>query len=138
MITHKWLKAILETKYQKTMDDYNPFQSINNQLEIINRKLDEIQSASYQVQQSQNEDETLTVDEVCKILKVRPATIYGRTSKNSIPFTKQGKRLVFFKSDIIKFQRKGYRPTNEEIEKSNVEDLIVRRVKWTTSAWTEA
>jgi excisionase family DNA binding protein len=111
------------------MDNYNPFQSINRQLEIINRKLDELQSTRYKFEIKNNEDETLTVDEVCQILKVRPATIYGKTCRNTIPFTKQGKRLVFFKADILRFQREGYRPTNDEIEKSNVENLIYRRKK---------
>lgn len=111
------------------MDIHNPFESIYNQLERINRKLDEIQSHRSNPSHSQREDETLTVDEVSKILKIKPATIYGRTSKNTIPFTKKGKRLVFFRSDIVKYQREGYRPTNAEIEKSNVENLIVRRKK---------
>lgn len=113
------------------MEIHNPFESIYNQLEIINRKLDEIQSLGNNTRPANSEDETLTVNEVCRILKIKPATIYGRTCKNAIPFTKKGKRLVFFRSDIVKYQREGYRPTNDEIEKSNVEELVKNRKRKT-------
>lgn len=111
------------------MDIQNPFESIYNQLEIINRKLDELQSLRINPSPSHSEDETLTVNEVCKILKIKPATIYGRTCRNAIPFTKKGKRLVFFRSDILKYQREGYRPTNDEIDRTSVGDLMGRRKK---------
>lgn len=111
------------------MDIQNPFESICNQLEIINRKLDEIQSLKNNTSPSHSEDETLTVNEVGKILKIKPATIYGRTCRNAIPFTKKGKRLVFFRSDILKYQREGYRPTIDEIDESSIGDLMGKRKK---------
>lgn len=61
-------------------------------------------------------DKLLTVQEVAKLLKLAPPTIYAKVSDNTLPFMKQGKRLYFLESDIIEYLKQSRNKTNAEIE----------------------
>ena len=58
------------------------------------------------------------IDEAAKILGYKISTIYSKTSKNALPYIKQGKLLRFSKSDLKAWINSGKRATKqEEIEK---------------------
>lgn len=72
-------------------------------------------------------DEWLTVEQAADYLSVTPATIYRRTSENSIPYTKQGKRNYFSKSELDNWLNSGKVLTGSEIEKQT--DAFLSGVK---------
>lgn len=42
----------------------------------------------------------LTIDEVCRLLQVKKATVYGWTHRRKIPHVNLGKHLLFKREDI--------------------------------------
>ena len=50
-------------------------------------------------------DELLTVQACAKFLNLSVPTIYGKISRNELPFMKKSKRVYFLKADLIKFLR---------------------------------
>lgn len=51
---------------------------------------------------SDNSEEFLTVEEVCKLIKISKPTLYERMKDSSIPFIRLGSRLLFVKEDVLK------------------------------------
>ena len=47
-----------------------------------------------------NSKEILTIDEACSLLGIARQTMYARTSKNQIPFYKEGKRILFKRTEL--------------------------------------
>ena len=54
---------------------------------------------------SAEEDELLTVQEVCNLLKVTRSHVYSLTHQKKIPHIKMGKWLRFWRSEIDKWLR---------------------------------
>jgi len=63
-------------------------------------------------------DELLTVQETAKFLNLSIATIYGKISRNELPFMKKekSKRVYFSKIQIFDFLKTGRVQTVSEIE----------------------
>ena len=57
-----------------------------------------------------NQEDILNAKEAAKLLDLSPATIYGKTHRNEIPFFKQGKKLLFSRAALIEWLRKGENP----------------------------
>ena len=57
-----------------------------------------------------NQEDILNAKEAAKLLDLSPATIYGKTHRNEIPFFKQGKKLLFSRAELIKWLKKGENP----------------------------
>jgi excisionase family DNA binding protein len=55
------------------------------------------------------QDAWFNIDELCEYLPAKPAkaTIYGKVHQRLIPFHKQGKSLIFRKSDIDEWLTRG-------------------------------
>jgi len=64
----------------------------------------------------ENTDDLLTIDKLSEYLKISKATIYGKTSRNELPFIKKGKKLLFKKSEIDKWLETGRVLTDSELE----------------------
>ena len=62
------------------------------------------------------EEPFINMDEVSKILNLKKATIYGHTHKGTIPFRKQGKRLLFLKSEIYAWVNEGKNISKNDLE----------------------
>lgn len=64
----------------------------------------------------------LTLEEASTFLKLAPQTIYGFTSKRTIPFLKRGKKLYFHREALEAWLEEGEKRTikqmQDEIEKS--------------------
>lgn len=56
------------------------------------------------------------IDEAAKILGIVKPTLYSKVSKREIPFHKRGKKLYFFKSDLLNYIKAGKRKSSAEIE----------------------
>lgn len=62
------------------------------------------------------EDEPLTISEAAKLLRLSVATIYTKVCKNEIPANKQGKRLYFYRSELLNWIKSGRIKTITEIQ----------------------
>lgn len=49
----------------------------------------------------------MTLDEVCRMIGKRQSTVYALTSARKIPFHKRGKKLYFFKDELIRWIESG-------------------------------
>lgn len=65
---------------------------------------------------SANDDKPLTIDEASTFLQIPKQTLYGYTSTRQIPFHKMGKKILFFKSDLMIWIAGGKKKTRQEIE----------------------
>ena len=61
-------------------------------------------------------DRHLSVKEAAEFLHLAPQTLYGYTSKRTIPFIKKVKKLHFKKSDLEKWLAEGRKHTKKEIQ----------------------
>jgi len=80
----------------------------------VRKALDESQSKKRDNQP--DADELLTVQACAKFLNLSVPTIYGKISRNELPFMKKSKRVYFLKTDLIKFLKTGRVQTVSEIE----------------------
>ena len=83
----------------------NPFESILNKLDKMERKFDLMTKALESKFSNTEQEEPLTVGQAADFLKLKKNTIYYMTSKNLIPHLKRGKYLYFFKQDLIEWLR---------------------------------
>ena len=56
-----------------------------------------------------------TINEASILLKLSVATIYSKVSKNEIPVNKQGKRLYFYRTELLDWIKSGRIKTIAEI-----------------------
>lgn len=69
------------------------------------------------------EDQYLTIDELCKLIGYKKTSVYGLVQKNKIPYHKKGK-LFFLKSEIMEWLKNGKKATSEEIKRKADHYLI--------------
>ena len=73
----------------------NPFSKINEQLELINQRLE--------TQPSGPVNDWLNIDQAAEYLHVSKSWIYKRTMDGKIPFYKIGKKLAFRRSELNEY-----------------------------------
>ena len=61
-------------------------------------------------------DKPLSIDEASEFLHIPKATLYQFTSTRKIPFQKVGKKILFFKQELISWVEAGKKKTKKEIE----------------------
>lgn len=95
------------------------FDQIPKMMNKLYEKMEHIEKmlSAFPQLQLQN-DELLTIAEASQLLKLAIPTIYSKVSRNEIPVNKQGKRLYFYKSELIEWIRSGRVKTNEEVIKT--------------------
>jgi excisionase family DNA binding protein len=81
---------------------------------ITSEDLKKLARELYQLSKKDAEENTkediLNVKGAAKLLDLSPATIYGKTHRNAIPFFKQGKKLLFSRAVLIEWLKKGENP----------------------------
>ncbi len=55
----------------------------------------------------ENQDELLNVQETSKLLNLSVSTIYSKVCRGEIPFNKKGKRIYFFRHELMKWIKLG-------------------------------
>jgi excisionase family DNA binding protein len=58
----------------------------------------------------------LSLDEAANFLRLSKQTIYGFTSKRTIPFIKKGKKIYFKQTDLDKWVEAGRKKSRSEYE----------------------
>ena len=64
----------------------------------------------------EDKDELLNVKEASKLLNLSVATIYSKVCKREIPVNKQGKRIYFYRHELMKWIKSGRVKTYLEIK----------------------
>jgi excisionase family DNA binding protein len=60
--------------------------------------------------------ELLTIQEAAALLKLSVATVYTKVCRNEIPANKQGKRLYFYRAELLNWIKLGRIKTITEIQ----------------------
>ncbi len=81
---------------------------------LIKQSLTEVFQNSSLLKSKEDMNEIFTIDQAANFLSLSKPTIYYYTSKNLIPFSKQGKRVFFSKSDLISWIKAGRQKTITE------------------------
>lgn len=79
--------------------------------------------------QPQNIDELLSVSEAAKFLNLSVSTIYSKVCRKEIPVNKQGKRLYFYRSELVNWIKSGRKKTAVEIRQEAEQTLASNKRK---------
>lgn len=93
----------------------NPFQELYERLDRIEGLLVSVRDHKAS-EPEREEDRLLNVREAARFLGDAVATLYGRTSKNEIPFYKRGKKVYFKKSELVAWIEQGRVKSQKEIQ----------------------
>lgn len=66
-------------------------------------------------QQTKESDDLLTIKDAARFLNLSVPTIYSKVCRKEIPVNKQGKRLYFYKSELVDWIKAGRKKTASEI-----------------------
>jgi excisionase family DNA binding protein len=64
----------------------------------------------------ENKDELLNIKEASNLLNLSVSTIYSKVSKREIPVNKQGKRIYFYRHELMEWIKSGRVKTYLEIQ----------------------
>lgn len=78
---------------------------------------------------TQEADELLTIEDAAKFLNLSVPTIYSKVCRKEIPVNKQGKRLYFYKSELIAWIKSGRKKTAAEIHREAEQILASNKRK---------
>lgn len=94
------------------------FEDLPNIIGKLFVKLDKIEKLlkARKINDSDNNEELLTIEGAAELLKLSVATIYTKVCKNEIPVNKQGKRLYFYRAELLDWIKSGRIKTNAEIQ----------------------
>lgn len=68
--------------------------------------------------------EPLNVKQAAEILDLAVSSIYSKVSRRELPFCKRGKRLYFWKDELLEYVRNGKVDSVREIHESSTSLLI--------------
>ena len=80
-------------------------------------KLRAISKRTEQPEEATVKDELLNFEEMCAFLGIAKSTGYQRIGRGEIPHFKKGRRLYFWKLELIEWIESGRRKTKEDLEK---------------------
>ena len=112
---------------------------MENSIESLERRIADMQillselNARLAEKENRSEDIFGDLDECSRWIKRSPSTIYKMTSQRRIPHFKNGKRLLFKKSEVFAWLEKDRQYTKEEFT-SNVDETLQQHAK---SPWRE-
>lgn len=68
--------------------------------------------------------EILNVEQVCRLLNMKRSTLYQKTHKSEIPFSKKGKALYFNRTEIYNWIAEGRILTEAELRENAITVMI--------------
>jgi len=87
----------------------------------LHEKLDHLEKLIERISVTgENKDELLNIEEASKLLNLSISTIYSKVCKREIPVNKQGKRIYFYRRELMKWIKSGRVKTYIEM-KSDIE-----------------
>jgi len=78
---------------------------MENPFEILEARLERIESMLRNISNGTTKDRPLKVENAAKLLGCSKSKIYHLTSREEIPFYRQGKFLYFFEDELLNWLR---------------------------------
>lgn len=94
----------------------NPFEAITERLSSIENLILDLKHPQQQEQPKQEAEAPIFIQEASKLLGITVPTMYSKVSKGEVPVTKRGKRLYFFRSELLEYLKQGRKKSHAEIE----------------------
>lgn len=107
----------------------NPFEIINQRLDRIEKKLEQLVSKTENIKGNETSPGFLTMKQFCEYYDYKRPTVYGMVHHRKIPYSKVGKRLYFEKSKIDEWIRQKHVKTITEIEEEADNYLSRNRIR---------
>ena len=93
------------------------FDQIPVMMNKIHDKLDYLEKLILRISTvEENKEELLNIQEASKLLNLSVSTIYSKVCKREIPVNKQGKRIYFYRHELMKWIKSGRVKTYLEIK----------------------
>jgi len=93
------------------------FDQIPVMMNKIHDKLEHLEKLIVRISnEGENKDEVLNIQEAAKLLDLSVSTIYSKVCKREIPVNKQGKRIYFYRHELMKWIKSGRIKTYLEIQ----------------------
>ena len=94
----------------------NPFEAIESRLSSIENLILDIKHEPKQAETAELPETPIPIQEAAQFLNLTVPTMYSKVSKAEVPVSKRGKRLYFFRSELLKYLKEGRKKSNAEIE----------------------
>ena len=110
------------------MESYK-FEDLPNLIGELFVKIENIEKLlqEYKLSNSAAQDELLTISDAAKLLKLSVATIYTKVCKNEIPANKQGKRLYFYRTELLDWIKSGRIRIISEIQREVESNINIKQ-----------
>jgi excisionase family DNA binding protein len=94
------------------------FEDLPNIIGKLSRKIDKIEKLlkAKSFSNTDKNEELLTIEGAAELLNLSVSTIYTKVCKNEIPVNKQGKRLYFYRAELLNWIKSGRIKTITEIQ----------------------
>ncbi len=93
------------------------FDQIPVMMNKIHDKLEHLEKLIIRISTvEENKEEVLNIQEASKLLDLSVSTIYSKVCKREIPVNKQGKRIYFYRHELMKWIKSGRVKTYLEIQ----------------------
>ena len=93
------------------------FDQIPVMMNKIHDKLEHLEKLIIRISNvEENKEEVLNIQEASKLLDLSVSTIYSKVWKREIPVNKQGKRIYFYRHELMKWIKSGRVKTYLEIQ----------------------
>jgi len=95
------------------------FDQLPEAVQNLSAKLDRIEELLFNqsiTNAEKPEDELFSIQHTADFLNLTKQTIYGKVSKNEIPFMKRGNRLYFSKTDLMTYLKEGHRASISQLD----------------------
>jgi len=99
------------------MEQVLTFEKLPEAVKMLTKEVGEMKRLlmEKQEQPSTYPDELFTIQKASEYLSLSVPTIYGKVSRNEIPFMKRGKRLYFSRTELMDYLKGGRKKSQEEI-----------------------
>lgn len=80
---------------------------MSSTLEVISKRLSKIENHLQSENINSTQERFLSISDAAKFLFLTVGTLYGKVSKNEVPYIKRGNKLYFSTTDLIEYLRAG-------------------------------
>ncbi|MBO0592931.1 helix-turn-helix domain-containing protein [Cellulophaga sp. E16_2] len=100
-------------------EQYLTFEQLPNAVILLTKEINDLKNLLIQKQENSTPklpENPIHIQEAAQFLGLSVATMYSKVSKGELPVTKRGKRLYFFRSELLSYLKEGSKKSNAEIE----------------------
>lgn len=98
---------------------------MNEKVSKLEMKIDLLIDLFESLKHEEASNDPISLEEAAEFLNLKKSTIYQMTSKKSIPFSKKGKHLYFFKSDLLDWLSRSKRIPYNQLQMPIIDRSII-------------